>query len=66
MKKPSPQASKQAWAQYREWVREQLKDWDPADDRGSPTDYIPRHNGVFAEGIENVSKQPVGPYSSDD
>lgn len=59
MKKPGPDAGLAAQARYREWVREQLKDWDPADDRGSPTDYIPRHNGIFASEIEHVYRKPA-------
>lgn len=67
MKKPAPTASRAAWAQYREWVREQLKDWDPADDRGGPHVYTPRHNGIRASEIENVQSKRAdsGPFSTD-
>ena len=54
MKKPAPDASREAWASYRTWVREQLQDWDPADDRGGPDVYVPRYNGIRAAEIENV------------
>jgi hypothetical protein len=48
MKKPPQGSSQAAFAAYAEWVREKLKDWDPADDRGGPDCYVPRHNGVKA------------------
>lgn len=48
MKKPAADAPINQWVRYREWVREQLKEWDPADDRGSPTVYHPRFNGIHA------------------
>ena len=61
MKKPHPGASRAAFAAYAAWVRDQLKNWDPADDRGGPDVYVPRHNGVKAlpnhplsGGIEDV------------
>lgn len=65
MKKPANSASHAEWAVYREWVREQLASWDPADDRGSPTVYVPRYNGIFAEGVENVRSEP-DPDDTDD
>lgn len=37
---------------YRAWVLRQLEDWDPADDKGSPTAYVPRNNGVRAADVE--------------
>lgn len=54
MKKPAPGASQEQWSAYREWVREQLVDWDPADDRGGPTVYVPRYNGIKAVDVEGV------------
>lgn len=44
-KKTNPRA-------YKAWVRAQLKDWDPADDRGGPNVYVPRLNGIRAADIE--------------
>lgn len=57
MKRPSKNASEQRWAAYRQWVKDQLKDWDPADDKGGPDTYVPRYDGVKAEGIEGVKQQ---------
>lgn len=56
MKKPHATASANDWAAYREWVREQVSNWDPADDRGSATVYVPRYNGIRAEGIERATR----------
>jgi hypothetical protein len=55
MKKPKPGSSIAAFAAYAEWVRGQLKDWDPADDRGGPDVYVPRYDGVKA-----LPNHPVG------
>lgn len=38
---------------YKAWVRKQVAAWDPADDRGGPTVYVPRFNGIRAADIEN-------------
>jgi len=38
---------------YKAWVKAQLANWDPADDRGGPTVYVPRFNGVRALDIES-------------
>jgi hypothetical protein len=51
MRKPSKDAPAREHAAYRAWVRDQLIDWDPADDRGSPDVYVPRLNGV--KGLPN-------------
>lgn len=44
-KKTNPKA-------YKAWVRAQLTNWDPADDRGGPTVYVPRFDGVKAFDID--------------
>lgn len=49
MKKPNKKTHPKA---YKAWVERQLEDWDPADDRGGPDAYVPRHDGVKAEGVE--------------
>jgi hypothetical protein len=54
MKKPAPGSSAEQWTAYREWVREQLVNWDPADDRGGPDLYVPRYNGVRAADVEGA------------
>jgi hypothetical protein len=46
MKKPAADATPAQWAAYRLWVQAQLKDWDPADDKGGPDVYVPRLNGI--------------------
>jgi hypothetical protein len=38
---------------YAAWVRRQVSTWDPADDRGGPTVYVPRFNGIRAADIEH-------------
>ncbi len=42
---------------YKAWVRAQLANWDPADDRGGPTVYVPRFNGVRAADIEDFANE---------
>lgn len=54
MKKPSKNAPEAQWEAYRLWVRDQVRNWHPEDDRGGPDCYIPRFNGIKAEGIEGV------------
>ncbi len=41
---------------YKAWVRAQLANWDPADDRGGPTVYVPRFNGVRSADIESTEE----------
>ncbi len=41
---------------YKAWVRAQLKDWDPADDRGGPDVYHPRNDGVKAADVEGIDE----------
>jgi hypothetical protein len=53
--KPNKQTHPKA---YKAWVRAQLANWDPADDRGGPTVYVPRFNGVKATDIENQDDEP--------
>lgn len=65
MKKPAATASASEHAAYREWVREQLANWDPADDKGGPDVYVPRFNGVSAEGIERVNRTAADPDADD-
>jgi hypothetical protein len=65
MKKPAPDASLTKQAAYREWVRAQLENWDPADDRGGPTVYVPRYNGIKALEVENVEREPDDQYNDD-
>lgn len=55
MKKPDKLAPVHQRIAYRLWVRSQLKDWDPADDRGGPDVYVPRFNGIKASEVENVA-----------
>ena len=51
--KPNKQTHPKA---YGDWVGSQLKNWDPADDRGGPTIYVPRFNGVQALDVEGVDE----------
>jgi hypothetical protein len=46
MKKPALDAPLRLWSQYRAWVREQLRNWHPSDDKARPDLYVPRFNGV--------------------
>lgn len=64
MKKPAKDATAAQLAAYREWVRAQLSNWDPADDRGAPDVYIPRYNGIRAAEIEHVVDR--ADYSAED
>lgn len=43
---------------YKAWVRAQLVNWDPADDRGGPTVYVPRFNGVQALDVDSPEDDP--------
>jgi hypothetical protein len=55
MKKPATTAPPADWVAYRAWVRKRTANWDPADDRGSATVYVPRFNGIGAEGVERAT-----------
>ncbi len=66
MKKPRPGSSQAAFAAYAEWVRAQLKDWDPADDRGGPTVYVPRYDGVKAIPNHPIHGDDIDVRSDDD
>lgn len=57
MKKPGKNATAQQRAAYRAWVRAQLENWDPADDRGGPDVYVPRFDGIRASEVENVRER---------
>lgn len=58
MKKPGKNATASQLSAYRAWVRAQLADWDPADDRGGPDVYVPRNDGIKAADVENASQRP--------
>lgn len=53
MKKPAKTAPAHVHQRYKEWVRAQLKDWDPQEDH-HPGCYIPRHNGVRGDEVEQI------------
>lgn len=55
MKKPSKTDPERMWVKYRHWVKEQLKDWDPLQDRVGPDVYVPRYNGVKYEDVEGLT-----------
>lgn len=53
MNKPAKDAPAHIQARYREWVRTQLKDWDPRQDH-FPGCYIPRHDGIRGDSVEQI------------
>lgn len=57
MQKPKPGAPAVEWAAYRAWVRTELENWDPADDRGSPAVYVPRYDGIKALEVERAERE---------
>lgn len=64
MKKPAKTAPEHIQARYREWVRAQLKDWDPRDDH-FPGTYTPRYDGVHGDAVEHIEVENE-PAPSDD
>lgn len=51
---------------YKAWVKAQLANWDPADDRGGPHVYVPRFNGIRAADIDSPEAQEKNDYASKD
>jgi hypothetical protein len=51
---------------YKAWVRKQCATWDPSDDRGGPTVYVPRFNGIRASDVEELAQAEKGPHARKD